>query len=376
MKALILVGGFGTRLRPLTFKMAKPLVPFVNKPMIIHQVEALKAVGVTEVVLAIAYQPDAMKAEMDEWSKELGIKFTYSVETSPLGTAGPLALAGESLMEGDANEPFFVLNSDVTCKFPLQELLDHHKKHGKEGTIAVTQVKDWTKYGVVVYNKDTYQINTFAEKPKEFVGDRINAGIYIFNKDILKRIPLERTSIETQVFPKMVQDNQLYCFELEGFWADIGQPHDYLDGLAKFLPSIAADANKAKRFNLIASEEDQKTLYKDVTFNGKSVVIHPTATVAPGCVLGPNVTIGPNCKVGPCCRLQNCAILDNTTIQQAVFISNSIVGWNNRISGWVRIENHCVFGDDVGVKPELALDNVKVLPNKDVKESFKEKIIM
>lgn len=118
MRAVILVGGFGTRLRPLTLSVPKPLVPFCNKPMIIHQVEALKEAGVTEIILAVAYRPDAMKVEMDEWGRKLGVSFVFSVETEPLGTAGPLALARDILLQDD--NPFFVLNSDVTCRFPLR----------------------------------------------------------------------------------------------------------------------------------------------------------------------------------------------------------------------------------------------------------------
>ena len=370
MKALILVGGFGTRLRPLTFKMPKPLVPFINKPMIIHQVEALKAVGVTEVILAVAYQPDSMRAEMEEWGAKLGVKFTFSIETSPLGTAGPLALARESLLQGAADEPFFVLNSDVTCKFPLKELLAHHKSHGGEGTIMVTKVKDWQKYGVVVYDQATFRISTFAEKPQEFVGDRINAGIYIFNKSILNRIKLERTSIETQVFPAMAAQHQLYCMELEGFWADIGQPIDYLEGMRKFLPSI----NGTPRGDELLTTTDAAAA-RNFTVHGE-VVIHPSAVIGEKAVLGPNVTVGPNCKIGACTRLVNCAVLDNTTVGVACFISASIIGWNNVIGNWCRIENHCVTGDDVGVKSELHMDDVKVLPNKDMKASAAKTIIM
>ncbi len=370
MKALILVGGFGTRLRPLTFKMAKPLVPFVNKPILIHQVEALKAAGVTEVVLAIAYQPDQMKAELEKWSAELGVKFHFSVETSPLGTAGPLALARE-LLQGD-DEPFFVLNSDVTCKFPLRELLAHHKRHGKEGTIMVTQVKDWQKYGVVVYDNATFQIRTFAEKPQEFVGDRINAGIYIFNKSVLNRIPLERTSIETQVFPAMARDGQLYCMELEGFWADIGQPRDYLDGLRMFLPAVAADPERAAAFGVVSAERAAAAGYAVVG----AVAVHPSATIAAGALLGPNVTIGANCKVGPHTRIANSAIFEGTVVGAAAYVSSSIIGWNNSVGNWARIENHTVSGDDVHFKAEVSVSDIKVLPNKDIKESMRDRIVM
>lgn len=368
MRALILVGGFGTRLRPLTLTMPKPLVPFCNKPMIIHQVEALKEVGVTEVILAVAYRPDAMMAELEKWSEELGVKFLYSHETEPLGTAGPLALAREMLMKDD--EPFFVLNSDVTCRFPMKELLSFHKKHGKEGTVMVTKVQDWSKYGVVVYDDNTGAIDQFVEKPKKFVGDKINAGIYCFNKSILDRIPLQKTSIETQVFPAMAGVKELYAMELEGFWMDIGQPHDYLDGLTKFLPSLMGSD---KEDESLFSEEKAQDLHFDVK---GCVMIHPTAKIGDGCVIGPNVSIGANCKVGPSTRIVNSAILENTRIGTGCLISKTIMGWNNTCGDWCRIEADCVFGDDVHVKPEVQLRGVKVLPNKGVAVSHLEPTII
>jgi len=186
MKALILVGGFGTRLRPLTLTVPKPIVEFCNKAMILHQIEALVKAGVTEVVLAVNYRPELMSAKLKKYEEVYGIKITYSQEETPLGTAGPLALARE-ILEGDKGEPFFVLNSDITCEYPLKELLAFHKAHGKEGTIMVTKVEEPSKYGVVV-SKPTGEIERFVEKPQVFVGNKINAGIYIFNPSILNRI--------------------------------------------------------------------------------------------------------------------------------------------------------------------------------------------
>lgn len=369
MRALILVGGFGTRLRPLTLTMPKPLVPFCNKPMIIHQVEALKEAGVTEVILAVAYRPEAMKAEMDEWGEKLGVKFVFSHEQEPLGTAGPLALARDELLKDD--EPFFVLNSDVTCKFPLRELLAFHRQHTHEGTIMVTKVTEWQKYGVVVYDESTGLIDQFVEKPKKFVGDKINSGIYVFNKSILNRIKLEKTSIETQVFPQMASAKELYCMELEGFWMDIGQPHDYIDGIGKFLPSLMGTVKEEES---LFDDSKSKNLHFQVI---GCVMIHPTAVVGEGSVLGPNVTIGKNCKVGACCRLMNTAVFENSVIGDGTYISKSIVGWNNTVGRWCRIENNTVMGDDVHVKPELYLNGVKVLPNKGIACSYdKPEIIM
>ena len=148
MKALILVGGYGTRLRPLTFSKPKPLVDFANKPMIYHQIRALAAVGVSHIVLAVNYQPEVMVLHMKQIQLEFKVQITFSIEDEPLGTAGPLGLARAVL--GADDSPFFVLNSDVICEFPFKHLLDFHVAHGGEGSLMTTRVKDPTKYGVVL----------------------------------------------------------------------------------------------------------------------------------------------------------------------------------------------------------------------------------
>ncbi|KAJ6768073.1 GLUCOSE-1-PHOSPHATE ADENYLYLTRANSFERASE FAMILY PROTEIN-RELATED [Salix koriyanagi] len=236
MKALILVGGLGTRLRPLTLSVPKPLVEFANKPMILHQIEALKAIGVTEVILAINYQPELM-LNLKEFEKKLEIKITFSQETEPLGTAGPLALARDKLID-DSGEPFFVLNSDVISEYPLKQMVDFHKAHGGEASIMVTKVDEPSKYGVVVMEESTGKVERFVEKPKTFVGNKINAGIYLLNPSVIDRIELRPTSIEKEVFPKIAADNKLYAIVLPGFWMDIGQPRDYIAGLRLYLDSL------------------------------------------------------------------------------------------------------------------------------------------
>lgn len=145
-----------------------------------------------------------------------------------MGTAGPLAVARHILDDG-SGEPFFVLNSDVICEFPLQDLLDKHKSSGAEATIFVTKVEDPSKYGVVVMDEEG-QVDRFVEKPKVFVGDRINAGIYLLQPSVLKRIELRPTSIEKEVFPAIAADRSLFATDLKGYWMDIGQPKDYLTG--------------------------------------------------------------------------------------------------------------------------------------------------
>lgn len=173
-RALILVGGYGTRLRPLTLSRPKPLVEFSNKPILMHQIEALVEAGVRQVILAVSYRAEEMELQLKEKSEKLGVELIFSHETEPLGTAGPLALARDILMSSD--EPFFVLNSDIICDFPFRELESFHRNHGQEGTIVVTKVEEPSKYGVVLYN-EAGCIQDFIEKPQEFISNKINAGL-------------------------------------------------------------------------------------------------------------------------------------------------------------------------------------------------------
>lgn len=170
MKALILVGGFGTRLRPLTLSKPKPLVEFCNKPMIMHQIEALAKVGVDEVVLAVNYQPEKMAEFLEAKGKELGIKISTSLESEPMGTAGPIKLAEDKLNDG---EPFFVLNSDVSCDYPFETMIDFQRRTGASGVLMATPVEDPSKFGVIIYD-DNGKIERFVEKPQEFISRFIN----------------------------------------------------------------------------------------------------------------------------------------------------------------------------------------------------------
>jgi len=350
MKALILVGGFGTRLRPLTLSVPKPIVEFANKPSIIHQIEALQKIGVNEVVLAVNYQPDLMSAVMREWEQKLGIKITYSQEPQPMGTAGPLALARELLNDG---EPFFVLNSDVICTFPFADLLAFHKKHGAEGTILVTKVDEPSKYGVVVSSEDG-KIQRFVEKPKVYVGNKINAGIYIFNPKILDRIEPKPTSIEKEIFPQMADEGQLFCMTLPGYWMDIGQPKDFLAGMNLYLGA--------------QEELNPASLAKGDGIVGP-VFIDPTAKIGKGCKIGPNVCIGPNCVIGDGVRLKEAVVLEGVRIGDNSWVDRSILGWKSSIGRWVRIQNVTVLGQDVTVNDELFLNGAQILPHKSISES-------
>ncbi|KAJ3009454.1 hypothetical protein HKX48_007927 [Thoreauomyces humboldtii] len=362
MKALILVGGFGTRLRPLTFTKPKPLVDFANRPMILHQIEALAKVGVTDIVLAVNYQPKTMVDAMHEVEAKFNIKIHFSIESEPLGTAGPIALARAILGKGTA--PFFVLNSDVICEFPFVELLAFHKAHGGEGTLMTTPVDDPTKYGVVCLKENNpSQIDRFVEKPKDAsFGNHINAGIYIFSPAMINRIQPKPMSIEKDVFPKMAKDGSLFCMPLVGFWADVGQPKDFLTGSSLYL----------------ASQKDKNpTALKQGPGIVGNVLVDPTAKIGENCSIGPNVTVAAGVTIGNGVRIRNAVIMEGSAVRDNAYISDSIVGWSSSVGKWSRLENVTVLGEDVHVADEVYVNGACVLPHKSLSTSIMEaKIVM
>ena len=353
MNALILVGGFGTRLRPLTLSMPKPLVEFANKPLLIHQIEALTEVGVTHVILAISYMSDLLEKEMRVHEKRLGIQISFSHESEPMGTAGPLALAKKYL---ETVEQLFVLNSDVICNFPFKQLLSFHKIHGGEGTIVVTKVEEPSKYGVVVYDGNG-KIEKFVEKPKEFVSNKINAGMYIFNKKILNRIEPRPTSIEREIFPVMARESQLFAYDMDSYWMDVGQPKDYLTGMCLYLNSLR--------------ECDPNQLSKGDCFTG-DVLVDPSASLGEGCHIGPNVVIGPDVRIEDGVCISRSTVLKGAHVKSHSWVNSCIVGWRARVGQWVRMENICVLGEDVRVMDELYLNGALILPHKTITDSIPE----
>ncbi|KAI5078527.1 hypothetical protein GOP47_0006198 [Adiantum capillus-veneris] len=361
MKALILVGGFGTRLRPLTLSLPKPLVDFANKPMILHQIEALQAVGVKEVILAINYQPEVMLGFMKEFETRLAIKIVCSQEFEPMGTAGPLALAREKLDDG-SGKPFFVLNSDVISEYPLQKMIDFHKFHGGEASIMVTKVDEPSKYGVVVLDDNSGEVQRFVEKPKSFVGNKINAGIYLLNPEVLDRIEMRPTSIEKEVFPNIAKERKLFAMVLPGFWMDVGQPRDYVTGLRLYLESLQKRSPEklAKGLNIVGN-----------------VMIDKSASIGEGCLIGPDVSVGQNCVIEDGVRLSRCTIMRGARVKRHACISGGIIGWHSTVGQWARVDNMTVLGEDVHLSDEVYSNGGVVLPHKEIKNSIlKPEIVM
>ena len=291
---------------------------------------------------------------MKEYEQLLGVRITFSVENEPLGTAGPLALAKEVLSEN--NEPFFVLNSDIICDFPFTKMIAFHEKHGGQCTILVTKVDEPHKYGVIVNVSGSSQIERFVEKPAEFVGDRINAGIYMLNPRILDRIQTKPTSMEKEIFPMMAKDGELHSMDLEGYWMDVGQPKDYLVGIGLYLQSL-----RDHHSSQLANQHE--------TFMG-NVLIDPTAKIGKNCLIGPDVTIGANVVIEDGVRIGKAAVLEGAHIKSHAFVSSTIIGWRANVGQWSRVEGGAVLGDDVTVANELYINGAIVLPNKSLTSSI------
>jgi mannose-1-phosphate guanylyltransferase len=235
--------------------------------------------------------------------------------------------------------------------------MEFHKSKGAEATILVTKVTDPSKYGVVVSDAEQ-RIERFVEKPKEFVGDKINAGIYCCNPSVLNRIEMRPTSIEKEVFPAIATSGGLYAMELQGYWMDVGQPKDYLTGLSLHLDSL-----RKKKPQELAGEGDHIV---------GNVIIDPSATIGKDCKIGPNVAIGKECVIGDGVRLSNCVLLHRVKVKNYSRIADSIVGWGCSVGRWARVDNKAVLGEDVFVGDEIFLNGAIVLPHKDLKESVLE----
>jgi mannose-1-phosphate guanylyltransferase len=329
--------------------------------LLLLQIEALKSAGVDEVILAINYQPEVMMNFLVEFEQKLGIKITCSRETEPMGTAGPLALARDKLDDG-SGEAFFVLNSDVISEYPLKQMIEFHHNHGGEATIMVTKVDEPSKYGVVVMDETTGAVQRFVEKPQQFVGNKINAGIYLLSPKTLDRIELRPTSIEKETFPKIAADQALFAMVLPGFWMDIGQPRDYNTGLRLYLQSLKqhAPARLASGSSIIGN-----------------VLVDESAHIGDGCLIGPDVSIGQGCVIESGVRLSQCTIMRGVRVKKHACVAGSIIGWHSTIGQWARIENMTVLGEDVHVRDEVFTNGGVVLPHKEIKSSIlKPEIVM
>ena len=356
MKAILLVGGFGTRLRPLTLLRPKPLVEFANKTVLEYQVEALVAAGVTEVVLAIGFQKEILVGFAERLRDRHKIKVTLSVEDQPLGVAGPVKLAEAHLTAANPSGLFFLCNSDVICEFPFARMVETLKDRQALGVMCVAQVADPSKYGVVSSDSED-RILSFHEKPKSFVGDCVNAGVYLFKTEVLARLSLSPVTDMVHFLQPLVQERRFFSLKLNHFWMDIGQPADFLKGSELFLEHL-----RRTKPHLLATGEG-------ILGN---VLVHPSAKVHPDSLLGPDVCVGENCVVAAGARLQTVCLFADSSVGRSSYLRQTIVSWRSQVGAWTRIEGLTVIAEDCSVADELLLVEAMVFPQKAVTESSRE----
>lgn len=273
MRAVVLVGGFGTRLRPLTLTTPKQMLPIVDRPMIEYVLAHLAEHGVDDAVLSLGYRPDAF-VEAYPSGVCAGVRLHYAVEPEPLDTAGAIRFAAT---DAGISERFVVVNGDVLTDLDVTALVRFHDACGAEGTIALHRVEDPSAFGVVPTD-GSGRVLAFVEKPPrhEAPTDLINAGTYVLEPSVLARIEAgRRVSIEREVFPAMVADGVLYAMAHDGYWLDTGTPEQYLQAQLDLLDGVRGDA----QFGLAddAAIDEAATVERSV--------VSPGASVAAGAVL-------------------------------------------------------------------------------------------
>ena len=342
LKAVVLVGGFGTRLRPLTFETPKQLLPVAGVPLIERVLDHLHRHGVEEAVLSLGYRPD-MFLERYPDGVCAGVKLEFAVEAEPLDTAGAIRFAAG---EAGIAERFLVVNGDVLTGFDLSALVafhaERHDREGAEGTIALTKVEDPSSFGVVPTDDDG-RVLAFVEKPPrdEAPTDLINAGYYVLEGSVLDRIPADRrVNVERETFPAMVADGTLFALADDAPWIDVGTPERYLAASLARLPTTAR-----------AGSVDGGVI--------APVLLEPGSAVKPGAVVHEAV-LSEGVTVADGARVERSVLLAGARVEERAVVSDSILGRDVVVGEGACVADLTVLGDGVTVPPGERLSGVRI----------------
>ncbi len=320
MKALLLLGGRGTRLRPLTLERPKPLLPILNRPFLSYQIDLLKRHGVREVVLALGHQSAQFRRRLGD-GRAWGVRFVYSVEKEPLGTGGAIGLARAHL-----TEPSFILNGDIFSDFDLNALRAHHEARRAEATLALVEVPDPSAYGLVETRGDG-TVTRFLEKPtgRSFPCRTVNAGCYLFEPSVFDFIPAGRAvSVERDVFPGLLAAGRRVAgWRHGGYWSDIGTLSSYVATHRDLLAAGRVGGAGQRRGSIWADRG--AVVSKNVEGDGR-VLVGAGARVAPGVRFEGHVTIGSNARIGAGALLSDCVVLEGARVGARSVVERSIVG--------------------------------------------------
>lgn len=322
MQAIVLVGGEGTRLRPLTEDVPKPALTLVDRPFLAYMVEWLAAHGVDEVVLACGFLPDVLRAALGEDEHE-GTRLRYVVEPERRGTAGAIRFAAEAL-GGALEDRFLALNGDVLTDLDLTALLREHERAGARATLALHPVEDSSAYGLVRRGADG-EVLEFSEKTGEPVPGEINAGAYVLERSVLDLVPPGReVSIEREVFPRLVGEG-LRALPLDGYWMDIGTPERYLRASWDIL---------------------EGRVETEVVPTAPGVLVAAGAAVDPAATVGPRAVLAPGCRVEAGAELRESVLLDGCTVGAGARVTGSVLAAGVAVEPGAVLEGAVVGRDE------------------------------
>ena len=339
-KAVILVGGEGTRLRPLTNGIPKPMLPVLNHPFLEHTIRYLSKYGITEVILALSYLPDVIKEYFGD-GRRLGVRLHYTIEDSPLGTAGAVKNAEEYL-----DSTFVVLNGDIFTELDIGAMFTFHRERKARATIALTWVDNPCAFGVIETDKNS-RIQRFTEKPApdEVTTNWINAGVYILEPEILQQVPENaHYMFERGLFPRLLELGETMCgYQFRGQWLDMGTPEKY----------------RCLNCDLLLSD-DKPAFIGSPQENGlycaEDAVIDPSAQIAGPVVIASRSRIGRRVSIrGPVVIGPDCTIGDGAVLEEAVL-------WQGVAVGEGAVLRKCVVGSDTEIQPQEQVIN-RVVPS-------------
>lgn len=357
MKAVVLAGGFGTRLKPLTERRPKPLLPVAGRPCIDYVLRSLADAGFKEIIITTSYMSDHVIKRIGD-GVDYSASILYSFEADPAGTAGAV-----KRLENFIDDTFVVASGDVLADVDLKSLYTFHKESGGVATMALTEVQDPTQFGIVGRD-ETNRITRFLEKPKseEIFSHLVNAGIYVLEPAVLDYIPEKGVcDFSANVFPTLLQKGRpIFGKRLEGLWMDIGRPRDLLRGSLE-----------------VVRREGKEVVLPGVDSKGPAILAE-TAIVEPGvqlrgpCYVGDRVHISQGSSVVDACLYEGVFVDRNALIQDSIIMEGSKVGWHSEIvdsviSASCNIEQDVhirssIIGDDMTIKIHSRLEHANVSP--------------
>ncbi len=363
MKAVVMAGGEGSRLRPLTSNQPKPMVPVFNKPIMEYTIRLLKEQGITDIVVTLQFLPQMIKNYFGDGS-DLGVNLSYAIEQAPLGTAGSVKNA-----ESYLDETFIVISGDALTDFDLHKIIDfHHKKHSM-ATIALKRTENPLEFGVVITDEEG-AIERFLEKPTwgEVFSDTINTGIYVLEPEIFDYIDGDTmVDFSKEVFPKVLSDEKpLFGYVSKGYWCDIGNYEQYVQAHQDVMQGEAKISPPGIKM-------------RDDVWIGDGSYIHPSVEISGPVVIGQNVrieegseirelsVIGNNVMIGPEGHTHRAIVWDNTYVGSQSNLHGCVVGKSCDIKHGVRVEQGVVIGDECVIGENSVINHdVKIYPFKSV----------